>query len=76
MLLRLLRLVVLVFALCLWVTSRGVHSIWCIACYCCDCYDQSCWLSLVVVYFCVEVTPFGVLLVVVVTITMGRAGFW
>ena len=51
MLLWLLRLVIVVFASCLWVASRGVHSIWCIAYYCCNCYDHSCWLLLAVVYF-------------------------
>ena len=34
-----------------WVIWHGVHYIWCNACCWCDCYDQSCWLSLAIVNF-------------------------
>ena len=75
LLVQLLRLVILVFACCRLFGCR-VCSLWCNACCCCNCYNRLCWFSLTCRGFLNVCLLSGILFVVVVTIPMGRAGFW
>ena len=59
----------------LWCILCRSYSFWHAACYCCDYYDWSCWFPLTGWNFFMHVLLYGVLLVIVAIITIGRADF-